>query len=412
MRAILETLGLWQNHPKFEAYLENFEQATYTFNHDQMIEHFKKLNLDIDDQALYDGVNVIHENQYIRRALEFLIFVLVIEGHPSMHIVKNAKITSDVIDGDLFELMVILSLIDPSIRAYQKKGIDEKHIHFNTGHLKGFILNFYKKHKKLGIENFGWTTYLASLGLIQIKSLNFMHHFYHDPFYGFQHKETKTLLLICHPGKQINRYGQFSGTNHIDDVSFITTYCEDVDAYEGFVVDPSGKVMNQIVKLEKKEWDLVIKEETPVIDFHIPTKTPYAIEDIKSSLEEAQSFFNQYFNYDYQAFYCVSWLYAPQIESVIKKKNSRIIDIYKQGYVAPSTVGIQAVYNFIFQNENPDFDQIKPNSSLQRDIIAYVKEGHMINCGMYLYLMDDMNMFGHQVYRDRFKNSIKLWVKE
>lgn len=412
MRAILETLGLWQNHPKFEAYLDIFKKTTYTFNHDQMIEHFKKLNLDLDDQELLNGVKVIHEHENIRRSLEFLVFVLVIDGHPSMHIVKNAKIKSDLIDSDLFELMVILSLIDPSIRSYQLKGIDEKHIHFNIGHIKGFILNFYKKHQKLGIENFGWTTYLASLGLIQLKSLNFMHHFYHDPFYGFKHKETKTLLLICHPGKQINHNGQFSGTNHIDDVSFVTTFTEHLDFYEGFVVDPCGKVLNQVARLDKKDWDLVIKEETPVIDFHIPTKTPYAIDDIKSSFEEAQSFFSEYFKYDYQAFYCVSWLYAPQIETVIKKKDSRIVNIYKQGYVAPSTVGIQAVYNFIFQNENPDFDQIKPSSSLQRDIIAYVKEGHMINCGMFIYHMDDIDRFGQQVYRERFKNTIDLRIKE
>jgi hypothetical protein len=404
MKTYLEASGLWQNHPMLDEYLESFKSYHRSYDYDQIIKYFDSFNLGIDHEELKQGIKTIKANENLSFALEFLVYALVIKGHPSMHLIKHAKIKSDLIDPDLFELIVVLSLIDPSVKTYQKQGIDQKHIDFNLGHIKGFIKNFYNKEKKLGIENFGWTTYLASLGLIHLESLNFMHHFYHDPFYGFRHKQTNVLVLLPHANKEINKLGQFSGTNQINDVAFITKYQEYENHYEGNLVDPRGYILDKIIKLDKSMWDLVIKEQTPVIDFHIPTKTPYSIEDIKKSFKAAQLFFNKYFKYDYKAFYCVSWLYSPQLENVISKEKSRILDIYKQGYVAPSTVGIHAVYSFIFHEDKPDLSNIKPKTSLERDIMTYVNQGHTMNCGMYLYLTEDVDQYGNQRYRNDYRN--------
>jgi hypothetical protein len=415
MDSLLDLLGLDKKNAKLLKKVEAFmsEKEEIDFNHQKILLHFLNLDLGYDQEQLRKALNIISKSEELTDALNFLTYAIVIKAHPSEHLIYTTpKLKSELIDFELFNLIAILSLIEPSIKSYKQRGIDQKHITFNLGHLKGYIKNFYNKNNKLGIENFGWTTYLASLGLIQIKSLNFMHHIYTDPFYGFKHKKTHAFVMIVHGNKDINHLGQFSGTNDIKDVDFQTSYEETKTFYEGYIVDPKGYILNQKVKLYKRDWQLVIDKDTFMIDFHIPTKTPYKIKDIQDSFLEAKTFFNKHFSeYTYQGFWCVSWLYAPQTPQYIKNINSNILNIYQQGYVCPSTIGASALYSFVFHDEHPDFSKVEPKTTLEKNIITYISNGNHINCGLYIVLLDDMKHYGETYYQHQFLK-LKKTIKE
>jgi hypothetical protein len=406
MYTFLEDLSLDNTHDKLLLISKKFiqDKSSIDFRQDQIIKQFKALDLGYDEKPIANALSIISRTEKLSDALNFLTYAIVIEGHPSDHyIYQTPKLKSDLIDFELFNLLAILSLIYPSIISYQHRKIEQKHIDFNLNHLKGYIRNFFNKHQTLGIENFGWTTYLASLGLIHIKSLQFMHHIYNDPFIGFVHKDNKQLMVLVDGEKNINHLGQFTGTNQVNDVEFKTSFVESKDAYEGYLVNPKGYVTKKKIVLSKSNWEIAFKSGSQMIDFHIPTKTPYDISSIKDSFIEAKLFFNKHFNdYEYKGFWCVSWLYSPQIPQIIKNEKSRILNIYEQGYVCPSTIGASALYSFVFHNEQPDFSKITPKTTLEKDVIEFISQKKTINCGLFIVLMDDVSKFGKKHYQNHF----------
>lgn len=64
----------------------------------------------------------------------------------------------------------------------------------------------------------------------------------------------------------------------------------------------------------------------------------------------------------------------------------------------PATPGQESLFTFVFQHESPDIDKHEPRSSLERDVIMFIKQGGRINAGLYLYSLDDIDRFGTRPY--------------
>jgi hypothetical protein len=285
------------------------------------------------------------------------------------------------------ELLSILSSISSSIREHQRRHIDPAHAEFNLGHLKNYINDYYETHGHIGINPYGWCSFLARLSLFRLESLNFAHKIYHDPFTGFLDTKTKRLVFLADENLSIRTDGQFNGVNGIDDSNIVTTRNDDDRFYRGYAVNPKGYVTNAWLTLAKNTWVKVLKKGDPVIDFHIPSGIDYGISSIEKSFDAAKIFFkNHYSEYDYAFFWCVSWLYSPQIDRIIENPKSRIRRIAKTGYILPATPGEEALFDFIFQTRDPK--GFKSETSLQRNVIGLRNHGLKINCGTYLYPFD------------------------
>lgn len=380
--AWLKTDGIWQ------------------MEKDELIEIMRILDLDdIIKTVLMDAWDIFHADPLLSHLLSWMQYVLLIGAHPSDWLIPKAPIIHhDQVSSSVFQLMTILSLIPPARRDHQRRGIDEKHALFNLNHLKGYIKNYMIKHHEVGIENFGWTTYLASLGLIHLSALHFMHHVYHDRFYVFRHIKTDQQIVLASDHIRIRRDGQFDGVNSVNDEWFESCYHEDDHAYHGYRVNPMGSFTNEYLSLPKLEYKMVLKPGDAVIDFHIPTKGDYSIEGLKETFFMAKSFFQTHYpEYGYRFFWCTSWLYSPQITAILGE-HSRIVDVANQGYRLPATPGAQSLYAFVFGTDHPHFETFEPKTSLQRRVIDYVSSGHTINAGCWIYAIDDLHRFGHRPY--------------
>lgn len=370
------------------------------------IEEDLKLGLSyliLDDAIKEDLISFYQEhkeNQKLLSAAVVIRWLTVEYAHPSEWLVsKEPKIESLDHQGS-FHVLTLVLIAGYQIRYMQSRGLDDTHIVFNMGHLSNYIKEYYKEHKKLGTALYTWCLYLASIGLIHIHSLHFMHHIYSDRNIVFQHQKTGDIVMLALAGIDVRKDGQFNHVNGIDNHWFTTTYKETDDDYIGYFVNPYGAITNQLLTLQKEEYTILLQPGDSTIDYHIPTGPGYNLEDVKQSFEEAFLFFStMYPEHQYKAFWCVSWLSSPQIPLFLSNKKGNIYQINQQSYSFPASNDQSSILEFVFHDKNIDLTTIMPKTSLERDIVSYNNLGHKINCGIFLYFIDDLDRFGTTPYR-------------
>lgn len=351
-------------------------------------------------QALHQAMKIIMHDNMLQEMLSFMQYVYMIGGHPSEWLMQKApQIKHPILDSDTFQLMVILSLIPLARLEHQKRGIDEEHANFNLNHLKGYIKLRDEANNIYGIDNYGWTIYLASFGLIHIDTLNFMHHMYTDPYYFYQHHTSKEIIALAKSHIMVRKDGQINHVNQIDDMWFETKYEVSMTHVQGFRVNPMGSITDQWIELKLSEYTCILKPGDETIDFHIPLGVDYSVETFKSTLKKGKAFFDKHYaSYDYKAFWCVSWLYSPQLTGFITNSASRIVQVAMQGYRVPATPGIQSLYTFVFGTEQPNLSTFEAKTSLQKAVKTYVSKNKSINAGCFIYFIDDVDAFGTRPY--------------
>jgi len=402
--ADLETLlGIKLAHPMVEGLWEEFlKQPTSPWMTKAQLEDcLVRLNLsELPTYEIVQAWDALQEQIDLLFGLSFLRYVIVIGSHPSYWLVKHGpRLENNPISNSMLELLVILSLIPPSLQHHHRRGIRESFANFNLNHLRNYIRNYYQSHQTWGIEPFGWTTYLAALGLLPIGQLQFMHHIFTDPYKVYQHVESKEIKVLCNPGLAINRIGQFTSVNGVNDVTFKTIWEETDETIIAHAVHPKGLVLNQVVHLDRMKWKCIIQSGSPVIDFHIPTGAKYDVDSIKQTFLDAISFFQHHYpEHPYSAFWCVSWLYSPQLPWIISNQSSKILAIQEQGYLCPATPGEKSLFSFVFHTEKPNLEAYQAKTSLEKDVIHFLNRNGKVNAGLFLYFFQDIDQFGQKPY--------------
>ena len=134
-----------------------------------------------------------------------------------------------------------------------------------------------------------------------------------------------------------------------------------------------------------------VKKGDPVILIHIPTGKPLDEESVKDSLKQAYSKFKGGFKGEIVPFITHSWLiYPPFIKCVFKDggnlqkfaKLFNIISENKAGYENfPEVFGIE--YN------GCDFDSLPQNTSLQKNMVDYLKKGNEMGEGYGIFFYNE-----------------------
>ncbi|GEM_PF-2405266 len=343
---------------------------------------------------------VDHQPSTSVAAMILLVRGLVVEhAHPSEWLVNQEPYR----DGETERHAAVLSLLAIAahqVRRFRKMNLDEQHITFNLGHLKNYINNHYDSHGTIGSGNYTWCLYLASIGLIHLHTLHFMHHVFTDRCVLFRHRRSHRLIMLALDGIEVRQDGQFEGVNDSHDYWFTTTYQETETCYQGYRVNPYGAITDRVMELNRSEYDVVLKPGDATIDYHIPTGPGYNLDDVKQSFREAVSFFSKlYPQYDYRAFWCVSWLSSPQIPLFVSKQQGNIFQINQQSYTFPAMHGQESILEFVFHDKHADIRTLQPTTTLEHDIVTYLLDGHTINCGIFLFPLEDLEAFGTSPYR-------------
>lgn len=131
------------------------------------------------------------------------------------------------------------------------------------------------------------------------------------------------------------------------------------------------------VATSMREGGVEASESTNVLSIHIPDfMGPMDHDACSESIEDAVQFFNEYFpNWPVKFGVCNSWLLDPQLKEFLKP-TSNIVRFQKRFTIADGTYdSSNSVMQFVFGKRVRDIDSIQPQSSLERGIIAHLKDG-------------------------------------
>ncbi|MDR1748290.1 MAG: hypothetical protein LBR47_04455 [Spirochaetaceae bacterium] len=221
-------------------------------------------------------------------------------------------------------------------------------------------------------------------------------------FTMFRNSWTRQTTALCAPDMDVREDGQFAMSP--EERSFLTRFNETDTAVIGTPIAPSGYIMNKSVQLDKKLWQRVLGKENIAYELYIPQGIPYEPSHFLLSFKHAIDFYGKYFpEMKFTAFFCLSWLFSPQIEKLIQNPESRIIEIFRQGFIIPERSDMSVFYKFIFGYSDVNIKTVKITTSLQKNLVTYLREGNQLNWGRFVYLLEDIDRWGSSPYQSQVR---------
>jgi GNAT-like C-terminal domain/N-acyltransferase N-terminal domain len=240
----------------------------------------------------------------------------------------------------------------------------------------------------------GWLRTVASGHLYRLGRLEFLPEPWDYPARAYTHVRTQELVLLAESGQRYTDDGYLSG-----DLTWTSTLIETDDAIIGTPITPCGVALPQPVRLPRAEWQLALGPGDPVLDLHIPAEGALTLDAIRDALMQAEPFFDRYYpNHQFAAYVCSSWLFSPQLETMLAS-DSNILRWQHEGYLLPSDGGDDDFLTFTFGARSIDTATAPRDTRLRRAVIAHLERGALLRCGAYLLLRRDLGRFGSQPYR-------------
>lgn len=196
----------------------------------------------------------------------------------------------------------------------------------------------------------------------------------------FRNKSGEEIALASELAVHKSGFALGSKYYEDDEGSWVATIKETDSSYEGYPLNERGFVVNNIVSLNRSEWEKVLSPGDPVISIHIPATGSLSPAKVDDSLQKATNFFRKYYpDYEYKAFVCYSWLMDPQLvdllgeDANISKFNARF-----QKVTAKSNGN--HVFKFVFLKPDMNFalEDLPENTHLEKALKKHYLDGEAI----------------------------------
>jgi len=126
---------------------------------------------------------------------------------------------------------------------------------------------------------------------------------------------------------------------------------------------------------------LNLKEGDNFLDVHIPHGKHLKVANCLDSFERAKVFFPKYFDYDFKAFGCETWLFDPALEKLLPP-DSNIMKFQRMFEIYDSYEDYDGL-NYLFENITKENIKDAPtNTGLRRAIVEHILSGGIMQVGV------------------------------
>lgn len=141
-------------------------------------------------------------------------------------------------------------------------------------------------------------------------------------------------------------------------------------------------------RLGELEFELEKWKGENVISVHIPSDAKLTKENCQASYKQAGEFFAAYFKeFSYKYYICDSWLLSPGLKAVLAPE-SKILQ-FQEGFTIDSwDKEDPSCLEWVFKNPKLTLEELPENTSLQRNIKKYFREGGQIGAAFGYRLAD------------------------
>jgi hypothetical protein len=301
----------------------------------------------------------------------------------------------------LFRMVVIFAALDRGRYLREQRKFPVEKVKPLLAEARSNIMKRREKTGEWGGSDLNWVVCRVSHYMTRQGNLYIIPCVLSDIYFTmYKNDWTRQTTALCDPDMAVREGGQ--PTLIPKEGTFLTKFSETDTAVTGTPIDPRGVIMNKSVQLDKKLWHRAMGKGDIAYELYIPQGIPYEPAHFLLSFRHAIEFYGRYFpEMKFSAFFCLSWLFSPQIDKLIQNTESRIIEIFRQGFIIPERSELSVFFRFIFGHSNIDIKTVQANTSLQKNLIAYLREGNQVNWGRFVYLLEDLDRWGSKPYQSQ-----------
>ena len=221
-------------------------------------------------------------------------------------------------------------------------------------------------------------------------------------------RQIKMLTYMLH--RAIEAYDKYIQLGISEDIYIATMKCftrfinESYVKNGAYVFDRGWWTVRQIsvklFRIGELEYELINWNNEPAISMHIPSDSDLSSEKCVESLKQAKDFMAKFFpEYSNSKYICDSWLLAPALKELLPTTSNIISfqNMFKIVETKPDSMGFvewvfkqdtsdivrtepneMGITEMLYQKRDINMDEMPENTSLQKNIKAYIKAGGSI----------------------------------
>ncbi len=220
---------------------------------------------------------------------------------------------------------------------------------------------------------------------------------YHRPLWEEGLAELRTAfgedkngfkMLTCMLLMGLDVYEKYKEKGMEEKVFFDTFACfsrfvkEHLASYGTYGFDREWWTTRQLSMEEFRLGELEFEVEKwngeDVISVHIPSDAVITRENCVASYAWSKVFFKEFYpDFQYKYYICDSWLLSPSLPDVLPA-DSKIVNFQKDFIITEWEKENPSYLEWVYKNPNLKLEELPENTSLQRNIKKYLKEGGKI----------------------------------
>lgn len=314
--------------------------------------------------------------------------------------------------GDVFYLIVVLAMV-PLIREANAALQVPREITRQTFSSAASFLDRYRKghggrNGVVKVEMW-WLRNYTNGSILRIGRFEYRPYLFRGPVRVYRNRRSGETLALAEEGTRFDRLGYVESVDAPRDSKGWTSHrIVDHAAFRGTPISPEGRALRRDARLDRAEWqELIVPNETLMLDIHIPNGGAMTLEAVRTSLEQAAEYFQaREDSKNVAGFYCISWVFSPHLEEIFSPL-SNLVRLIQEVYLFPVPTDRADGLFFIFSDErfyggrfDPEtFAELRPRTSLETKIHDFIRTRQIWRGGGMFLLMEDLPRLGSQPYR-------------
>ncbi len=284
----------------------------------------------------------------------------------------------------LFDLLVALSTVPQWYATYQRIGVPEHYARNALGVLVKEISFFHSANGYWGFgHNLHWYRHFIKGKLFSIGCFEYMVR-EAAPWVPavFRNKHTGELVLLARDGWFFTHDGyRLALDRPFAEAEFVSSLVQNDKVIRGTKIAPRGfALLDKEVELPADDFEALMKPYELTAEIHIPGGGGMTMEKVQASLKEAREFFPRYMGWKVPFFWCVSWVFNPEIAAEMPQSN--IAALQSRCYLAPRDSTADSGLIFVFGRSDGDWHDYPENTSLQRAFLNILRRGGTLKNGV------------------------------
>ncbi len=406
-----------------EAFYDGFlgDTEEYLIDRGFLVRLFEKYDLPQDKQDLVlKACEAIEADQILLHFTKFLVWDMCsARNRCDADHYKNLTPVCMPKYRELYSFLLLLACVKPAMRQLNERGVPAGY--YEDIPYRPMEKQFKKliEHGDVSVSDFPWDMNFYTCSIFLMDRFLFIPCKFEDSLTIYRNNKTGKVIALRHGGEEFRSDGQLNGINKVYDKrgKFTAEWSEGENSVTANPISPMGYVKKEKITLDKKEWEIALKQGELLLALHVPAGPGYNPDRLKNSMELAIEFYDKYFpELHIKGFWSESWLYDSRLSLILDNDKSNIIKVQRQFYLYPVKAGDSMLRYEVFGDWNADPYKAELKTSLQKAAFDYMKTGGRFNNLSMVVLREEVHKVGNNTYItvediEEFKRTVDSHLK-